>query len=120
MTGGIQFEALGKVQTIKVTFLSIAKFERSVGSTLAAVLDDVQNSPTKIGFSIVLHFYASCLNKGNGAPEVRAGAVLEEIGITRGAEMMMEAIADYLPDAEDAGDGSETDEGDEGNALAAG
>ena len=97
---GVEFEACGKVYTLKFSSNNICRAEKSFGMTFGEILKALNAMGEKIDFTFVRALFARGL--GANVTEEEAGDVMDEIGgVTATAEKIGEAIADAFPDAGD-------------------
>lgn len=97
MSDTVTFDALGQVQQLRLTTSAGRRLEKSVGVPYGKLMKEIED---RIGFDLVVAFFAACLRDGKGVPEARAEEIIDEIGgLQAASDMMVRTITAGMPDA---------------------
>lgn len=101
MADAVTFDALGQVQSMRLTTRAGRKLERAVGMSFNALMSKME---TELGFNTVTIFFASCLNDGKGVPEARAEEVIDDLGgIAAAVEIVGQVVSASMPEQDEPG-----------------
>lgn len=103
MAGSVTFDALGESQSLRLTFRAGQKVEQLTGIPFGKLASKLGES---VGFQFSIAFFSACLADGKGVKTNDALDILDDIGLGRATELIVETI-----NASDVGG----EEGDSGN-----
>lgn len=101
MAEAVTFDALGQVQSMRLTTRAGRKLERSVGMSFNSLMTAMEK---ELGFNTLTAFFAACLNDGNGVPEARAEEIIDDIGgLTEAVELVGAVVTASMPEPDNSG-----------------
>ncbi len=85
----VTFQALGKEQSLRMTFMAARRFEKATGVKLAKW---EEHFTSEISVDDMFHLFVACLGGGKGVPEDVAGEILDDIGFQEGMDLAMKVM----------------------------
>ena len=98
MAKSVEFDALGKRFTLRMTINALCQIEAETKMTFAAVAEEMKRG----GVSLLRTVFGAALGGKLGAE--RVGEILEDLGIAKSVELLTETIALAFPDASPDGE----------------
>lgn len=108
MLGRIEFEALGKAQSLRLSTNNICRFEEKSGRKITDFVADLEDQ--RLSFVDVRHMLWAAM--GSTKTQDQIGDIIDDLGLARTIELITLSLQGAFKSVIDAA-------GDEGNAQAA-